>query len=253
MVFPKWVSMVLVVLVLGTVAMILFTRRTPHPSGIPGFRTARATRFIALVVAGASVLGAFTAISSIASGGPITVRIPVMQFWPALPETVDIQTPLAKVQDGGFTQADVSVSGLDQAAGLWMAGAAVAQMAVVVVACWVIARMCTALMKGTFFAPQLVRGIRQVATVVLVGGLGWQLCQNIGGSLAAQQVLGAMAWGISAETIEWMDIHNIIGLPSLTNEWHLNFWPIGAFLALIVLAELFRHGSKVQKDAAGLV
>lgn len=254
MVFPEWVSLVLVVLVLGTVALILFARRNnTHPSGIPGFRAAAVTRLIAWVVGGASVLGAFSAVGAVFTGGPVTVQLPVREFWPALPETVDMQTPLAVVQGGGFTQANVSVSGLDSAAGLWLAGAAVAQAAVAVVAALVVARLCTALMKGSFFAPQLVRGIRQVAAVVLVGGLGWQLCQNVGGALAGQQVLGATAWGMGGESIVWTDIHNIIGLPSVTNEWQLNLWPIGVALALLVLAELFRHGSRVQKDAAGLI
>lgn len=254
MIFPEWVSLVLVLLVLGTVALILFARRNnTHPSGIPGFRTARVTWFIALVVGGASVLGAFTSVGAVFSGSAVTVRLPVRQFWPALPEAVDMQTPLAVVQGGGFTQADLSVSGLDMEAGLWLAGAAVAQAAVAVVVALVIARMCTALMRGSFFAPQLVSGIRQVAVVVLVGGLGWQLCQNVGGALAARQILGATAWTLSGENVVWTDIHNIIGLPAVTNEWQLNLWPVGVSLALVVLAELFRHGSKVQKDAAGLI
>lgn len=66
-------------------------------------------------------------------------------------------------------------------------------------------------------------------------------------------MLGATAWSVDGQTIEWTDIHTIIGLPSLSNEWQVNLWPIGVALALVVLAELFRHGSKVQQDVAGLI
>lgn len=83
-------------------------------------------------------------------------------------------------------------------------------------------------MKGTFFAPQLVRGFRPVAAVVLVGV----------GDGRRNHLMGRHP--------------QVIGLPFLSNEWHINFWAIGVALALVVLAELFRHGSKVQQGSAGL-
>lgn len=254
-------SWLLVVLVLAVVAMILLAPRrnagkppeTPDPEAIAGGTMVRATRRIAWLYVAACVLGGLVSTVETLWGDAVTVKLPVAEFWPTLPDSVTIQTPLAAVEAGGFTWATVSASGLDLQTRLMLSGAVLAQAALAVVAGLVIIKLCTSVMNKTLFGPRLIRGAQQLAGVVFLGGLVWQACQIFGGTMAAEQLLGANAWGISGDTIPWTDIHNIVGLPSVAYSWEFNFWPIGVALVLLVLAELFRQGSKVQKDAAGLV
>ena len=249
-----WWLMMLTVLGLGVAGMLYFIRwRGADPQTTEGNKVAKVTRVVAWIYVAACTVGGLTNAATTLWDQNITMVLPVKQFWPVLPENVDIQTPLAVVESGGFSQAVVSVSGLDQAARLWLAGANLAQAAVAVGVGLVIVRLCTSVMNRSLFAPSLVRGVRQVAGVVLLGGMLGQGFQLVGGSIGAHQVLGATAWGQTGETIPWNDIHNIIGLPSVAYEWEFSFWPVGIALVLMVLAELFRLGSKVQKDAEGLV
>ena len=251
--FTFWIAMAVLVAVGAAAVMLVSWRLGPDPEAMTGVRVAKVTRLVAWLYAATCTVGGVSAAASTLWGRDVTVKLPVQQFWPKLPDSVNIQTPLAVVEAGGFSQAEVSASGLDMVTRLWLAGGVLTQMAVAVVVGLVVATVCTSLMKKSFFAPKLVRGVRRVAAVVLVGGLGWQVCQIFGGTLAAERVLGATAWGQTGESVAWTDLHTIIGLPSVAYEWEFNFWPIAVALVLVVLAELFRHGSKVQEDAVGLV
>ncbi|WP_129587157.1 DUF2975 domain-containing protein [Arthrobacter alpinus] len=255
MVFSTWWSWLIVVAVLAVVAMILFMgRRTvKDPEAVAGGMMVRATRRIAWLYVAACVVGGLSAAVTTVWGDAVTVRLPVEEFWPSLPESVEVQTPLAMVRGGGFTWADVSVSGLAMQTRIMLMVAALAQTVLFAVAGLVIIRMCSSVMNKTLFGSKLVRGVQQVAGVVMLGGMVWQIAQIFGGTMAANEVLGATAWGMSGATIEWTDLHDIIGLPQIAYSWEFNFWPIGIALVLMVLAELFRQGSKVQKDTAGLI
>lgn len=255
MVLATWWSWLLVVVVLAVVVIILFAGRgtANDPEAVAGGKMVRATRRIAWVYVAACVVGGLTAAATALWGTAVTVRLPVQEFWPSLPNTVEIQTPLAVVEAGGFTWADVSVSGLTTQTRIMLMVAGLAQTVMFAVVGLVIIRMCSSVMNKTLFGPKLVRGVQQVAGVVMLGGLVWQIAQIFGGTMAADEVLGASAWGMSGETIVWTDLHDIVGMPSVAYSWEFNFWPFGIALMLMVLAELFRQGSKVQKDAAGLI
>ncbi|MHA7175343.1 hypothetical protein ACX80D_01680 [Arthrobacter sp. Sr24] len=251
-----WVFVVAIGL-LGVAGLVYFSvKRGKGPEATESteaLKVAKITRIVALLYVAGCTLGGLLQAATTLWGPNVTVDLPVEQFWPVLPENADIQTPLASVVDGGFTQATVSVDGLDIFARLWLAGAVLLEAAMAVMVGLIIARMCVALIHQTLFGTKLVRGMRQVAGVVLLGGVLGQICQLVGGTLASHQVLGATVWELSSETIAWTDIHNIVGMPSVAYHWEFNFWPIGIALALMVVAELFRQGSKVQKDAAGLI
>ena len=255
MVFSTWWSWLLVILVLGTVAMILFAGRrgVKDPGAVAGHGMVRTTRRIAWIFVAVSAIAGLAEIIRTIWQDVVTVKLPVQQFWPTLPDNVTMETPLAPVEYGGFTWAMVGVSGLELDARLMLAGAVLSQVALAVVVGLTVVRLCSSLLCGTLFAPQLVRTMQQLAGVTLLAGIAWQVFQTIGGSIASEQVLGAAGWRLSSETITYTDIQSIIGLPSVSYAWEFNFWPVGAALALIVLAELFRQGNKVQKDTAGLV
>ncbi|WP_105036699.1 hypothetical protein [Cryobacterium aureum] len=78
------------------------------------------------------------------------------------------------------------------------------------------------------FRPALTRGINLTATTIIVGGLGWQVCDAVAGGLASFQVLRATGWT-------------------------LDFWPIWVGLALFAVAAVFRYGQKLQRDFDELV
>lgn len=254
-VLSTWWSWLLVILVLGVMAMILFAHRSGRkdPGAVAGAGMVNATRRIAWVYLAFCVVGGLIASAGTLWGTEVAVRLPVAEFWPALPGNVTIDTPLATVESGGFRWADVNVRGLDMEVRLMLTGSILAQAAVAVGAGLAIIKLCTADKSHSLFVPQLVRGVQQLAGVVLLGGMLWQACEIFGGSMAAEQVLGATAWGQAGETMVWTDIHNIVGLPSVGYAWEFNLWPIGVALVLMVLAELFRQGNKVQKDVAGLI
>lgn len=261
MVLSTWWSWLLVIVVLAVVAMILLAprrnsgepREPKDPETLAGGTMVRATRRIAWLYVAACTLGGLVSTAETLWGEAVTVKLPVAEFWPALPDSVTMQTPLAVVESGGFTWATVSASGLDVQTRLMLSGAVLAQAALAVVAGLVIIKLCTSVMNKTLFGPPLIRGAQQLAGVVLLGGLVWQGCQIFGGTMAAEQLLGARAWGLSGESVPWTDIHNIVGLPSVAHAWEFNFWFIGAALVLMVLAELFRQGAKIQKETAGLI
>ena len=91
------------------------------------------------------------------------------------------------------------------------------------------------------------------ATTIIVGGLGWQVCDAVAGGLASSQVLGATGWTLDTATLDWNDIRQLIGLPWASQDWTVNFWPIGVGLSLFAVSAVFRHGQKLHKDTQGLI
>ncbi|MCU6482235.1 hypothetical protein [Arthrobacter sp. A2-55] len=255
MVFSTWWSWLLVIAVLAAVTLILFAGRrgAGDSDAIAGAGMVRATRTIAWIYVAACSLSGLGNAAATVWGEAVTVKLPVAQFWPSLPAHTGNPAPRATVESGGFSWADVSVSGLDLETRLMLTGAIVAQGVLAVVAGLVIIRLCAAITDKTLFGPRLVKGSQQLAGVVLLGGMIWQGCQLFGGTMAAQQVLGGTGWSTQGSAEDGAAIHHITGLPSVSYAWEFNFWPIGVALALMVLAELFRQGGKVQKDVAGLI
>lgn len=255
MVFSTWWSWLLVLLVLVAVALILFAGRSgaPDPGAVAGGRTVRTTRRIAWIYVATCLVAGLASMAETLWGAVVTVKLPVAEFWPSMPDSVTIETPLARVAAGGFTTATVSVDGLDLQTRLMLAGAELAQLVLAVAAGFVIISLCTAVMMKSLFSRKLIRSVRLLAGVVLLGGMVWQACQLFGGSMAAEQVVGATSWSVSEESIPWTDVHEIVGLPSVSYSWEFNLWFIGAALALMVLAELFRQGGRIQKETAGLI
>lgn len=256
MVGLTWWSVLAVLGLLGAVAALVVVNRrsaTSVGSDVGLTRAVRVTRVIAIAYAALTVIGSIASIVPTLINDTVTVRLPVKQFWPSLPNTAEVTGTTADVVGGGFDHAMVVVAGLDTATRVWLAAGNVLQGATNVVIGVVVAVLCTSVIRQNPFRPALTGGINLTAAAIIVGGLGWQVCDAIAGGLAASQVLRATGWSVDVAEIDWMDMREIIGLPSEGYGWTLDFWPIWGGLALFAVAAVFRYGQELQKDADGLV
>ena len=208
---------------------------------------ARAARLKAAALStGYTVISDFVARS-------VPLSLPVSEFWPALPAGARITGgPTAQLTGGGFTSAQVSVSGLDEGARAWLAGSSLLQGATIIMIATVVVTLSSTILRSDPFQPAVARGIRLLGITIIVGGLGWQICSGIGESLASNQVL-QVASAAFQNVVAWDDINTIIGFPRPTPHIQVDFWPVWAGLAMLVLAAAFRYGERLQRDTEGLV
>ena len=250
-----WHALVAIGLLGAIAALVVVGRRSAAGAdgGVTPTRAVRVTRIIALAYAALTVMGTISSILPTLFADTVAVRLPVKPFWPSLPNTAEVTGTTAEVVGGGFDHALVSVAGLDTATRVWLASGDVLQGAMNVVIGVVVAVLCTSIIKENPFRPALTGSINLTATAIIVGGLGWQVCDAVAGGLAGSQVLRATGWSVDPAEIDWMDIRQVVGLPMEGHGWTLDFWPIWVGLALFAVAAVFRYGQKLQKDSDGLV
>lgn len=254
MAFPWWALFAGLVILGAAGAALVIRRRTGAPqTGVSGVAVARITRGIAILWAAASLIGTLNDALRKLYATTVGVNLPVEQFWPSLPTAAQVNGASADVVSGGFTQAMVQVTGLDVSARVWLASSDVLQGATNIIIGVVLAILCTSIIKQNPFRITLIRGINLMAITVIVGGLGWQICDAVAGSLASTQVLGINGWALNREQLRWDDVNEVIGLPRAGNDWSVDFWPIWVGLALLALAAAFRYGQRLQKDTDGLI
>jgi len=252
----SWLAIVVFVVVIGGIATTLILRRSPRDRagvGVESLAAVRVTRVVAIAYAVASAIGTVNGALRSLFDISVNVNLPVQQFWPSLPATVQIDGTHAQVVSGGFDQAVVAVSGLDATARGWLAAGDLLQGATNVMIGVVVAILCTSVIRQDPFRLALTRGLNLTALVIIIGGLGWQICDAVAGGLASEQVLGATSWSLDTAKVGWDDIRQIIGLPGVGHNWTVNFWPIWVGLALLTLSAAFRFGQKLQKDTQGLI
>ena len=251
-----WWNALVVIVVLGaiTILWVVGRRSRPRVGTEVGASTAiRVTRIIAFVYAAVSVVGTVAGALQNLFSETVSMRLPVKPFWPSLPSTVEVTGTTADVVGGGFDHAVVTVAGLDTATRVWLAAGDALQGATNVVIAVVVVVLCTSIIRQDPFRPALTRGINLTATSIIVGGLGWQVCDAVAGGLASSRVLRATGWSLDTAEIDWTDIRQVIGLPMEGHEWTLDFWPVWVGLVLFAVAAVFRYGQKLQRDSDGLV
>lgn len=248
-----WHTMILVAILAIPVAVAVFFVRRSRRAAAAGdpAPVVGVTLTISAFWAALSVVGACIAVISTLTAEQVQITIPVQEFWPQLPVGTELDGTSAHLVSGGFTSAEVWLSGLSVGArvcwaiaqGLgWLVPGAVAAM---------IAVACFQLLAGRTFAPVVARMAMVTAVVVLVGGIAAQVLGDIGGSMAASELLG---W--TGATYP-----DVAGVESALDAWvpkpgvgiQFPFWPIGAGLAFAALAAVFRYGSRLQRDTEGLV
>lgn len=198
-----------------------------------------------------AALAAAGALITTLTSREVQITVPVSTYWPQAPSGVEIQSgPTAAVEGGGFSEASLLLSGLSTAARLaWGIGTATGWLVSAALAA-LIALSCFQLLAGRAFTAVVSRTAAVTAAVVLVGGLGSQILCGIGGSMASAEALTVTAAradgaGDGSDPMAWH--------PVPTFAVQLDFWPIGAALALAALAALLRYGSRLQQETELLV
>ncbi|MFL0412084.1 hypothetical protein ACH0AH_12985 [Microbacterium paludicola] len=249
-----WHIMVLLGLLLPVVAawwIVARLGRAHTGTDAPTPRILSVTLFLSAAWAGISAIGAIiTVVLALLPDQPATVTIAVAPFWPTPLPGVTVDGPTADVVSGGLTSAQVTATGLSVAARVLLAlgNALIALVSAAVAA--LIAVICFQLIRGAAFRSVIVRAASFTAAVCLVGGLGAQIFDAVGGSIAGREILEITG----ASWTGYPDGFNPIdALPRPATSWNIDFWPIGAALGFAALAAVFRYGSVLQKDTEGLV
>lgn len=236
-------ALLLLLLATGALAVIAMRRR---PDGGAG-GTVLAALVVAAGTAAVATVGAIVSVLATLLAPEVPISVPVEQHWPALPDGVVLEGATAERAAGGFTTAELVLTGLSAGAraclavaqGLgWLLPAALAAL---------VAVACLHLRSGRAFAPVIARLTAATAVVVLVGGAAAAVLHDVAGSMAAHELLSwtgaSMPNGTDPATLQ----------PSPAVRIDLPLWPIGAGLALAALAALLRHGQRIERDVSGLV
>lgn len=216
------------------------------------------TRFIAIIYAAITFVATVITIVTTLVSEVVSVTIPVRQFWPDVHPWVTLTgAPDASIVGGGFSTATVDIIGLGLDARLWLAGGHALQGLTFTLIAVVVAMLSHRMLAGSPFRTALARSITVVAVVIAAGGMAWQLCFGIGGSIASEQALFVSGWtsgGPTSEITDYVLEHfESTGLPESTLMIDLGFWPLLLGLALAVIGLAFRHGERLQRDTEGLV
>ncbi|GAA3905272.1 hypothetical protein [Microbacterium invictum] len=222
------------------------TKNSDDPSPV-----VKVTLVVAAFWAAISVLAAIVSVLNVLLNESVTITVPVQEFWPQLPAGTEVDGTTATLDGGGFTSAELVATGLSTGARVcWAIGQGLGLLVPGAVAA-MIAVTCFQLLAGRAFAPVVARTSMVTAVVVAVGGIAAQLLSDIGGSMAASEVLGHT--GGSYEEVAGIEDVFDAWLPQPTFVLELPFWPIAAGLAFAALAAVFRYGSRLQRDTEGLV
>ena len=217
-------------------------------------------RMVALIYA--AVITVFLVINAVSMlvQDAVAVSLPVEEFWPEpYPWVTFTPEPAASVVGGGFTTAEVMVSGLDMDARWVLTAAGAVQGLTLLMIALVFALLCHRLLGGTPFRPLLARSISWAAGVVAIGGMAWQILYAIGGNMASTQVLQLTSWMSSPPTADLLDFgaspleELATGLPLQSMGFSVEAWPLLLGLVLAAVAAAFRSSERLQKETEGLV
>ncbi|MBC7589993.1 MAG: hypothetical protein H7226_02970, partial [Salinibacterium sp.] len=169
----------------------------------------------------------------------VVTSMPVQSFWPALTHSVRLDpAPTTRVAGGGFEVADVSLTGLGLDARIWLAAAQLFQGTMAVAIGVAVMVLTARLLRGDPFGRVLSKTAFATATAIGVGGILSQVCSGIGGLLASDQVLSVSGWTIDDKYVVPNSL-NEIGWPLPAQGLSIDFWPIGAALAIVAIGIAF--------------
>lgn len=255
-----WFVVSVIVLVAGTIVMVAVRRKRATASGLERPPVLVVGRFVGIAYAAIALIGTVVTVVVTLVKDSIAVALPVHEFWPEnYPWITMTPAPAASVVGGGFTRADVTVTGLGMDARLLLATGHAIQGVTVVLIAAVIALLCHRLLGGTPFRPVLARSITVTAVAISAGGIAWQVFFGLGGMVASAQTLGTTGWDSKVPSIEIADYLDSVlepsatGLPDPYLGMGIDFWPLFLGLALAALAIAFRYSERLQRDTEGLV
>lgn len=213
--------------------------------------TLTAVRVGSLVYGVVVVVATAVAVVGQLTSDVVEVALPTETYWPWVPEGVELhRVEGAAIVGGGFTEALVSLEGLSTGARALLALGALAQgltQLAVTAAVYLLAKR---LLAGEPFQPVLSRLVMVAAAALVVGGLLWQVCFDVAGSMAAREALAIEGWGYP-DALGIEDPTVLQPQPALRVT--IDFWPIFIGMALAAVAAAFRRGERLQQDTMGLV
>jgi len=255
-----WWSIIVVSMALLVVGVLVWAvRRTPADGGAgDGALAARLVLGLAVIGATLGAVGAVASALQAALAEEVAVTVPVGGFLPPVDDAVfDLVGPTADAlpSSPGFTEAALIVTGLDGWARAWLALGHTVNGAVVVALLLLVAGLARRAMRAEPFMQPLAGKLALGGAALAIGSIVWQAAYGFGGSLASAQVFGTESWASTADVSGRYAETGLgdTGLPFPTFQFAIEFWPIGAGLALIVLAGLLRTAERLQRDTAGLV
>lgn len=249
---PGWLTIAAVVVVAAiTAVLFVFARPTGRTDDRDASAVVRVTFWVAVIWAGISVIGGVVVTLSILIQSDVTITVPVVPFWPELPKGTELDMGTADMVGGGFTSADLVVTGLSTGARvLWAVSQALWWMLPAAIAA-LIAVACRQLLAGRPFAPVVARAASVTAVAVALGGVAASVLGDIAGSMAAYETLTFHSG--SYREVAGIEDAFAAWVPSPTLSVTLPFWPIAAGLAFAALAAIFRYGAKLQRETELLV
>lgn len=181
------------------------------------------------------------------------IALPVRPFWPQIPDGVEVvDGPIATVVGGGFTHADVLISGLGPDVRYWLAAGYLAQGLTAALIAFAIFRMLAGIGGEPGFQQAVSRAAKLAGVTIMVGGIAWQGAFAAAGSIASHQTLDYRAWNTptgSADTVNGPASYGPIGISSDPGGT-VNFWPIGIGILLLAISAGFRYVERIEATAA---
>ena len=253
-----WLIAALILAVALVVIVVAIRRHSAAPGDDTRPPVLVVARVLAIVYAVIASIGTVVSVVTTLIGDTVAVSLPVGQFWPDVYPWITLDpAPAASVVGGGFTTADVSVAGLGMDARLLLAAGHALEGITFVLIAVVVALLCHRLLGGSPFRPLLARSFTLTAVAIAVGGIAWQFCYGIGGSIASHQVLEVTGSNGSVPSAEIGDyLYTALpgsGLPDPTLAVSVGFWPLLLGLALAAVAIAFRYSERLQRDTEGLI
>lgn len=180
----------------------------------------------------------------------VPAAINVGTFWPTVNPTLKLDGVTGSVVGGGFDHASLLVSGLGLDARLWLASATFIEGLASCALGVTLALLCNRVAKGDPFDRVVPRAFTVSGVIVLVGGLLWQIFNEIAGYRVISETFDATGaeW---KNNVKGMTI-NSVTWPKGADGFSVSFWPITAGLALFAIAVVFRYGAKISRERAAL-
>lgn len=225
-------------------------------------RASRVTRWLGpatiIVITGITVYAALSA----ALSDRVTLSVPIEEMPVRPPSDVTfLLPPTATIVSGGFDRVTVVAENLGITARTFFSLSALLSGATIIGVVLVITRLARSLRDGSPFR----RGghaLRTTAFIVLIGGTLASITGELAGLSASNDLFEVRGWEATTAVVEGSDtfpedpddILTQAGWPSPAPfELTIPFWPLGASIALLLLAAAFEYGAHLQRETEGLV
>lgn len=201
-----------------------------------------------------AVIGVATLISvgTDLTSNSLEVSLPLQGMPLQVNSTLKLDGMIATLTGGpGFDHATFDFAGLALDARLWLAAGHLAAGATFITIGITFALLCRRVAQGDPFSRLISKSLRVTGAIVLIGGLVWQVCLQVGQRLVVAEAfpIASGQWrtnvkGVTPNSAYW---------PHASGNFGIDFWPIGIGLALFALAAVFRYGQKLERERATLL